>query len=281
MFKNKKAKVFVPDGNEESVALRRTTHLAIGAHPDDNEIMAVEGIIHCYQHPGLWFCGVVLTDGRSAPRIGSFANMDDSELSSVRYQELINVSRIGAYAAQVMLDYNSEQVKTTGNQDLMDDLLNLFTLTQPQVIYTHNLADRHPTHVATAVRVINALRHLPLEKLPQEVYGCEVWRDLDWLPQGRKHRLDCSSLVELQDALLKVFVSQNNGGKQYDTGAMSRRVAHATFDEAHMINSASHLSFAMDLMPLITHPEIDIAEFTLNHIDVFREEVGQLLKTVS
>ncbi len=38
------ALIFVPDKVEENKALKRTTHMAIGAHQDDLEIMAYHGI---------------------------------------------------------------------------------------------------------------------------------------------------------------------------------------------------------------------------------------------
>jgi len=36
------AEIFVPDGSSIDQALRRTTHVAIAAHPDDIEIMAMK-----------------------------------------------------------------------------------------------------------------------------------------------------------------------------------------------------------------------------------------------
>ena len=38
--------VYVPDGEPEESALARTTHLGIGAHQDDLEIMAISGIFN-------------------------------------------------------------------------------------------------------------------------------------------------------------------------------------------------------------------------------------------
>ena len=44
-----------------------------------------------------------------------------------------------------------------------------------------NLADRHDTHVSVAIKVIKAIRELPEETRPKHLYGCEVWRSLDWV----------------------------------------------------------------------------------------------------
>ena len=47
------AEVFVPDASEAASALGRTTHLGIGAHADDLEIMAFQGILECFQREDL------------------------------------------------------------------------------------------------------------------------------------------------------------------------------------------------------------------------------------
>src|SRR3990170_4629582 len=57
------AEVFVPDGLPVEAALARTTHLGIGAHQDDLEIMAIHGILSCFHQKDHWFTGVVVTDG--------------------------------------------------------------------------------------------------------------------------------------------------------------------------------------------------------------------------
>jgi hypothetical protein len=49
------AEVFVPDGAPPAAALARTTHLAIAAHADDVEMMALHGILACFGRPDRHF----------------------------------------------------------------------------------------------------------------------------------------------------------------------------------------------------------------------------------
>ena len=44
-LKNPDADVFVPDESSLAEALAKTTHLAVGAHQDDIEFMALHGIL--------------------------------------------------------------------------------------------------------------------------------------------------------------------------------------------------------------------------------------------
>ena len=44
-FSRPDADVFVPDGSAPAAALARVTHLAVGAHQDDLELMAQAGKI--------------------------------------------------------------------------------------------------------------------------------------------------------------------------------------------------------------------------------------------
>jgi len=77
------ADVFVPDGGDPGAALARTTHLAIGAHQDDIEFMALHGILQCYNDPDRWFTGVTVTDGAGSPRSGDYASYSDEDMKRI------------------------------------------------------------------------------------------------------------------------------------------------------------------------------------------------------
>jgi LmbE family N-acetylglucosaminyl deacetylase len=275
------AEIFVPDGLPAEEALARTTHMAIGAHQDDIEIMAFDGILKCFHRDDKWFCGVVVTDGSGAPRDDLYRDYSDEEMRLVRRKEQKKAALVGEYAAQVLLDYPSAAVRDGSNKAPVGDIGLLLKAARPQVVYTHNLADKHDTHVAVALRVIEALRHLPAAERPQRLYGCETWRDLDWMVDADKVAFDCSAHENLQAALLGVFDSQICGGKRYDLATMGRRRANATYYASHSVDVASGMIFAMDLTPLIkdwdptNSPQSYVQEF----IDRFAQEVvGRLAR---
>ena len=162
----------------------------------------------------------------------------------------------------------------------MEDLAELLNAARPQVVYTHNLADKHDTHIATAVKVIRAIRSLPEEARPIKLYGCEVWRDLDWMVDSDKVCLDLSKHENLQAALLGVFDSQICGGKRYDLASMGRRRANATYFESHGVDTLDGLSFAMDLTPLIGGPDDDITAYIQTLIQRFMQDVTDRLERV-
>lgn len=243
--------------------------------------MAIDGILQCFQIPEKWFSGVVVTDGRSSPRSGVYADMDDEAMMKVRYEEQKLAADIGQYGSLIMLGYPSSVVKDASNSQVVEDLIKIFNLTKPSVVYTHNLTDKHPTHIAIVLRTIEALRQMKTTNKPTKVYGCEAWRDLDWLPDRLKIRFDCSDKTNLQEALLGVFDSQISGGKRYDLAAMGRRVAHATFFQSHATNTTSHLSFGMDLTPLIEDPSLRIEEFTKDLIHQFELDVIEAIRAAS
>jgi LmbE family N-acetylglucosaminyl deacetylase len=274
------AELYIPDGMPEEQALARTTHLAVAAHHDDIEIMAAEPIIHCYQQPHLWFTGVVVTDGRGSPRSGLYENYTDEEMRLVRFKEQRKAAIVGEYAAQVLLDYPSKMVKNVAAREPVEDLTALLKATRPQFVYTHNLADKHDTHVGVALKVIAALRGLPEAERPQKVYGCEVWRDLDWLVDSEKVFMDLTEHENLQAALLGVFDSQIAGGKRYDLASMGRRRANATYFESHGVDQTLGMSTAMDLTPLIVDPGIDISSYVQGFIQRFAADVTARLQRV-
>ncbi len=179
-----------------------------------------------------------------------------------------------------MLDYPSRVVKNSGQKDAVRDITSLLKIAQPDIVYTHNLADRHDTHVAVGLRVIEAIRKLPADKRPKRLYGCEVWRDLDWMSQQDTIKLDCSERQNLQMALLAVFDSQINGGKRYDLATMGRRRANATFSASHEVDKSTGLSLAMDLSPLIEDINMDIQAYVREAIDRFASDVEDRLSRV-
>ena len=187
------AEVFVPDQATMPEALSRVTHLAVGAHQDDLEIMAADGILKCFQQSDKWFAGVVVTNGGGSPRTGLYAHLNDDEMMAVRRIEQKKAAIIGDYGAQFLLNHPSSAVKDGANQAVVDDLVAVLKATRPEVIYTHNPADKHDTHVGVLLKLIAALRRLPKEERPKHLYGCEVWRDLDWLCDEDKVAFDVSA----------------------------------------------------------------------------------------
>jgi LmbE family N-acetylglucosaminyl deacetylase len=267
------AEVFVPDGLAEEEALARTTHLCVGAHQDDIEIMASAPILECFQQADKWFTGVVVTDGRGSPRDELYKDYSDDAMRLVRYREQRKAAVVGEYAAQVMLDYPSKTVKDAGRAEPVDDLVQIMRATRPQVVYTHNPADKHDTHVAVCLRVIQAIRSLAPGERPARLIGCEIWRALDWMADADKVVMDVSAHPNLQAALLGVFDSQIAGGKRYDAATLGRRAANATFFESHAVDQAAGLSFGMDLTPLITDPSLRVTELVERTIEHFGQDV--------
>jgi len=268
------AELFVPDGLPADEALARTTHLCLAAHQDDIEIMAANPILTCFQQKDLWFTGVVVTDGRGSPRDDLYKGYSDEDMRVVRFVEQKKAAFVGEYAAQILLDYPSKLIKDGSNKVAVEDIVKILRATRPQFVYTHNLADKHDTHVGVALKVIEAVRQLPQDEQPQKLYGCEVWRDLDWMTDNDKVPFDCSAHENIQMALVGVFDSQISGGKRYDLATMGRRKAHATYFASHGTDATTGLSFGMDLTPLIADPAKAPGDFVQEFIQRFAQEVA-------
>ena len=262
----------MPDGTAEDLALARTTHLGIGAHQDDLEFMAFHGIVECFDRNDGWFCGVICTDGSGSARSGDYAKFSDAEMATLRRMEQNKAAKIGEYAAMIQLGYSSAEVKECAGSSLREDLRAILEATRPEVVYTHNLADKHPTHVAIALAVIEALCLLPAEARPKRVIGCEVWRDLDWLPDGEKVVMDVSGHEKLAGELAGCFRSQIDGGKRYDLAVAGRRAANATFGDPRSTDRATQIIHGMDLKPLM-NDAIDPGEYVDAMIERFRGQV--------
>lgn len=280
-FHNAAADVFIPDGSAAETALARTTHLCIAAHQDDIEIMAYHGIAECFGHKDRGFTGVVVTNGAGSPRSGIYGQYTDEEMQRVRVIEQRKAAYVGEYAGQIQLAFTSSQVKNAAETAVVDDLAAILRAARPKVVYLHNLADKHDTHIAVAMRAIAALRAVSAETTPDKVYGCEVWRDLDWLTDADKQPLAVSARSNIAAALVSVFDSQVTGGKRYDLATAGRRLAHATYYASHGTDEESALNFAMDLTPLVRDPDLAVADYVLGFVDRLRADVEKRIAMAS
>lgn len=277
-FRHPKHDVFIPDQTEPFAALRRVTHLGIVSHQDDLEIAAYHGITECFKTEDKWFGGVVVTDGSGSPRKGPYEKYTDDEMQQVRLIEQRKAAYVGEYSFMAQLGYPSEEVKAQRNGPVVQDIQFILEHTQPQIVYLHNPCDRHDTHVATFLRCLEAIRALPIEMRPKKVYGCEVWRKLDWLLKEDKVMLWVDKHPHMLRPLLGVFDSQISGGKRYDLAEEGLRHANATYFDSHTTDSTSLLSFALDLTPLVEDDQLDVQEYTLGYVRRLEKDVAERMK---
>ena len=279
-FSRTDADVFVPNaaGNLPAAALARTTHLCVAAHQDDIEIMAHAGIAECFGRADKFFTGVVVTNGAGSPRAGRYAAMTDAEMQLVRREEQRRAAALGNYNLQLQLAHPSADVKASDHAGARADLSAIFGGCSPEVVYLHNPADKHDTHVAVLLRCLEAIRALPREKRPRRVLGCEVWRDLDWLADADKVALDAGARPELAAELLRAFDSQIAGGKRYDLATVGRRAANATFHTSHATDQLPAVTWAIDLTPLVADESLSVGDFTLAHVDRLRNDVATRIR---
>jgi len=270
---NSSAQIFVPDDRPVPEALGRITHLGIGAHQDDLEFMAFQGIVECYASDTKWFGGVTCTNGAGSSRTGVYEKFSDEQMMDVRRTEQNKAAAAGRYGVMIQLDHPSRAVKSATDPSLKNDLKEILTATRPEVVYTHNPADKHDTHIGVVIAALSAMRELPHEQRPRRVIGCEVWRNLDWLPDAEKFLMDVTGFDALAATLNGMFDSQIAGGKRYDLATLGRRAANATFFDSHATDQSDQLIFGMDLTPLVTDDTKDIVEFVCGFIERFRADV--------
>jgi LmbE family N-acetylglucosaminyl deacetylase len=270
------AEIYIPDGAEGLEALARTTHLAISAHQDDVEIMAVSGALECFGKKDKWFSCAVVTNGAGSPRDGLYAGYTDEEMQDVRRVEQKRAAFLGGYAACALLNHPSSVTKNASAREVIEDIKELVRAMRPKVVYTHNLADKHDTHVAVALRVIAALRELPEELRPEKLYSCEVWRSLDWVNDDEKIVFDVSEHPGLAVSLLGVFDSQVAGGKRYDLATAGRRVANATYLAAHDVDKCEAAMYHLDMTSLLGGG--DVSEFMRDAIGRFAADVKNRIR---
>lgn len=275
---SRSADLYVPDGSPPPAALARTTHLGVGAHQDDLEFMAFHGILECFGRSDRWFGGIIVTDGRGSSRSGPYAQWTDDQMAAERVREQRLAADIGQYGFIAQLGHPSGTVKDPARREVVDDIHALLEIARPESVYLHNPADKHDTHVACLLRSLEAIRRLPADRRPRRVYGCEVWRDLDWVVDAEKTPMPVSGPPGLAERINAVFATQIAGGKRYDLAVLGRRMANATFSDAHASDREPAMAWAIDLTPLAQDDSLDLTAHICGYIDRFRTDVSERIR---
>ena len=214
-----------------------------------------------------------------------YANYDEYKtylpalgMKKIRLLEQKKAAVVGEYGVLYCLGFSSTAVKNA-EESAIEQTARIISEYAPEVIYTHNPADKHDTHCAVSLRVIEALRRVPACRRPKKLLGCEVWRDLDWVNDDEKIFMDVSGHPNIAMSLASVFDSQIQGGKRYDLACDGRRLANATYYASHATDIAERANYAIDMTPLIEGG--DAVEFISEYIDSFRKDVNARIKRLS
>lgn len=273
------ADVFVPGGRSFTGAAKRSALLGIAAHPDDLECMSLAPIARGIRTPASGFAGVVVTTGAGCPRAGVYSQMKDGAMARLRRDEQRKAAVLGRYALLVQLGHPAAAARESRPGSVDDDLEVVLRRLRPREVFTHDLADRHPTHVGVALKVVAAARRLPRDLRPARLVGCEVWRSLDWLCTSARVGMPFNGAAGLGKALLGVFKSQI-ASRRYDLGVPGRLRANSVFSDEPAPRGQG-LALGMDLTPLLLDDALSPRSLMERYLKAFRLDVlGRMDKLV-
>jgi len=278
-FSQPGAELYIPDGAPEAVALARVSRVIVGAHQDDVEFMGFQLIKDAYGTGAPRLAAVVMSNGAGSPRSGVYASCSDADMQEIRRREQRLAADIGRYAALVQLRFSSKDLRDPANPAPAAELAQILRAMRPEIVMTHNFADKHNTHVATALNVVRAIRSLPGSDRPKQLLGAEIWRSLDWVSDTEKLRLDASGRDALAAALMGVFDSQIAGGKRYDLATVGRRRANATYGDPHAVDDFEQVSYAIDMTPMIEDDCLTPEAFIMGFVSRFADEMRETLRS--
>ena len=221
--------------------------LAVVAHSDDAEILAVEGIIRSWTNNEK-FGVLVVNDGVGRPRAPAYEPYTDSDMADLRIREQFAAARAGDYALALALGHPSSSTKGQRSTIVTDEIMEVIERTKPRVVYTHNPWDEHPSHIAVMQHYLWAQRKASHQ--PERLFGGEVWGPIDRIPEPYLVRWDCSGHEERLEELLTYFASQN-AIKAYNRAVMSRRQALAKLNDPHVTLQATAIHLGVDLTSVL------------------------------
>lgn len=179
--------------------------LAVGAHPDDLEILC-GGTLAKYAERGDHVTMAVATNGE----VGS-PTLPKQEIAAIRKQEAEAAARVIG-ADFIWMNYPDEFLFSTEQTRL--EFLNMVRGVRPDVILAHAPEDYHPDHRTSGqilwdVRVMTTVPniktdHPPCESIP-EIYYLDTVAGIDFLPH---HYVDITATFEIKKKMLACHKSQ-------------------------------------------------------------------------
>ena len=180
--------------------------LAVGAHPDDLEILCA-GSLAKYAKRGDHVTMAVATNGE----VGS-PTLPKEEIAEIRRQEACASAKVIG-ADFIWMDYPDEFLFS--NEQTRLNFLNTVRKARPDIILTHAPVDYHPDHRTTGeilwdIRVMTTVPNIKTEEPPcakiPEVYYFDTVAGIDFVPQ---FYVDISETFELKKQMLGCHKSQS------------------------------------------------------------------------
>jgi LmbE family N-acetylglucosaminyl deacetylase len=181
--------------------------LAIGAHPDDTDILC-GGTLALYAQAGHEVWVAVATNGN----VGS-PTLSRNEIARVRHQEaLASCAVIGAHL--IWMNFDDEWL--FDNRETRTRFIDVYREARPDIVLAHSTSDYHPDHriagqVAADARIPAAVRlvetRLPaLETIPK-LYAMDTVGQLE---QELDVHVDISSVIDTKTAMVQAHASQKD-----------------------------------------------------------------------
>ncbi len=249
-----------------------TNLLAIASHHDDIELMAMDGVLKAYGSKKYAFYACVVGDASNCNKIGKYADCSDKELMETRNQEQARASQIGEYEDLILLKKSQSDIEDLDNTTIVKELQKIILDINPDVVYTHNIFDRNLSHVRLALKVIEAILALPEESRPRLLYGCEIFRSLDWLPERYRVNFDISDNKEIQSRLIGVYDTMAEHSQNFAKAVVGRKLSNATFLGDKMGEEDKMLWFGLNLTPVISKG-IPLKDYVIKILNDYNKEM--------
>jgi glucosamine-6-phosphate deaminase len=233
-------------------ALAKTTHVGVGAHQDDIEIMAGPMLLKNKDH---WM-NIIVTDGAASKSIlnGMATELTPKQLTDMRQREQREAARETGTPV-IQLKYPSAAVNghmgEGKRQEAAFALGTLFSaMPKTEEVFGHNPIDKHATHLAVLAVQTAALRAAQHKNL-KNVYAMEVWGGLTGIPEAQLSMFvveDGRDLAAI-NTLIGKYQSQIQGqGRDYAATTTARMVGHGGYvSNPHLNNPPEGMVIGLNI----------------------------------
>lgn len=250
-------------------ALTTATDVTIGAHQDDSEIMG--GAI-CLQDKEdgkhTHWLSVIVTDGAASNnKLSGEANAKTArEKTAMRHREQREAAALTG-APVIQFNYPSAAVNDhmgpRKKQEVAYALSTAFSaMPEMSRIYSHNMLDKHDTHLGVLTCQIAALRaSAPHNPKLEHAYGMEVWGGLTTVESELNLFPISETVLEKLYNVINVFQTQIEWqGRDYAKATIDRFRGHGGYvTNPHMDTPPPGMVIGTDMLDLMRNPDKNLS----------------------
>lgn len=255
-FNNDKIVVLPENLNIGEYKNKPNNIVVIAPHPDD-DVIGCGGMVRLHADNEEPVFAVYVTNGAGTP---AGRARSKKTIIAIRKEEAVKGLKIVGGIGGIFLGYDSADIKGGRRQDTVRDIFSVLMILRPNKIYVTSPFESHPTHLASTLVTLEAIKMVP-DYFPQ-LRGYSVWGAM-LAPEEFLETVDLTKVIDAKKRAIRAHESEI-ASHAYDEGAIGINRYNAVFANPHEKQKMEYAGSLLIMDELVKRPELDMESFARN-----------------